>query len=73
VISYEWRGLFDNAALNALHAQGVSHKVLDDDWWAQGVGTPLVEVAVRECRATECEWRPTGASTALSAAGRHAL
>jgi GNAT superfamily N-acetyltransferase len=101
VISYEWRGHFDNAALNALHAQGFSHKVLDDDWWAQvnkhslgwvcawegrdlagfvnvawdggvhaflldtlvtvrlrgqGVGTRLVEVAVRECRACGCEW-----------------
>jgi GNAT superfamily N-acetyltransferase len=35
VITYEWRGLFDNAGLNALHAEGFSHKVLEDDWWAQ--------------------------------------
>jgi len=35
VISYEWRGRFDNAAVNALHAEGFDHRVLDDDWWAQ--------------------------------------
>jgi GNAT superfamily N-acetyltransferase len=35
MISYEWRGRFDNAAVNALHAGGFDHRVLDDDWWAQ--------------------------------------
>jgi hypothetical protein len=35
VIIYEWRGLFGNAALNVLHAEGFSHEVLEDDWWAQ--------------------------------------
>ncbi|HWO62947.1 MAG TPA: GNAT family N-acetyltransferase [Umezawaea sp.] len=35
MISYEWRGRFDNAAVNALHAEGFDHRVLDDDWWAQ--------------------------------------
>jgi GNAT superfamily N-acetyltransferase len=34
-ITYEWRGTFDNAELNALHAEGFDHAVLDDDWWAQ--------------------------------------
>jgi Acetyltransferase (GNAT) family. len=34
-IIYEWRGDFDNAAVNALHAEGFEHRVLDDDWWAQ--------------------------------------
>jgi GNAT superfamily N-acetyltransferase len=34
-ITYEWRGRFDNATLNALHAEGFGHRVLDDDWWAQ--------------------------------------
>jgi GNAT superfamily N-acetyltransferase len=35
-ISYVWRGGFDNAALNALHAQGFGHRVFaDDDWWGQ--------------------------------------
>jgi uncharacterized protein YndB with AHSA1/START domain/predicted GNAT family acetyltransferase len=35
VITYEWRGPFDNAAVNGLHAEGFGHRVLDDDWWAQ--------------------------------------
>ena len=34
-ITYEWRGDFDNATVNALHAEGFEHRVLDDDWWAQ--------------------------------------
>ena len=34
-IDYAWRGAFDNAALNALHAEGFGHRVLDDDWWGQ--------------------------------------
>lgn len=34
-IAYEWRGRFDNAAINALHAEAFDHRVLDDDWWAQ--------------------------------------
>ncbi len=31
-ISYEWRGEFGNAELNALHAEGFGHRVLTDDW-----------------------------------------
>ena len=34
-IRYQWRGAFDNAALNALHAEGFDHRVLHDDWWGQ--------------------------------------
>jgi hypothetical protein len=34
-ITYEWRGEFANPELNALHAEGFDHRVLDDDWWAQ--------------------------------------
>jgi GNAT superfamily N-acetyltransferase len=34
-IRYEWRGEFDNAELNRLHAEGFEHRVLDDDWRAQ--------------------------------------
>ncbi|MER6945352.1 GNAT family N-acetyltransferase [Nonomuraea sp. NPDC000554] len=34
-ITYEWRGPFDNAAVNALHAEGFDHAPLDDDWWVQ--------------------------------------
>jgi len=32
VITYEWRGRFDNPELNALHAEGFDHRVLADDW-----------------------------------------
>ena len=31
----EWRGAFENVALNALHAEAFSHRVSDDDWLAQ--------------------------------------
>jgi GNAT superfamily N-acetyltransferase len=34
-ISYRWRGEFTNDALNALHAEGFSHRVFSDDWIAQ--------------------------------------
>lgn len=34
-IGYKWRGVFDNADLNRLHAEGLGHPVLDDDWHAQ--------------------------------------
>ena len=34
-IDYKWRGDFDNADVNALHAEGFNHKVLDDDWKRQ--------------------------------------
>ncbi|MEV4248055.1 GNAT family N-acetyltransferase [Streptosporangium canum] len=34
-IAYEWRGHFDNTAINALHAEGFGHAPLKDDWWAQ--------------------------------------
>jgi hypothetical protein len=30
--TYEWRGGFDNAEVNALHAQGFHHLALDADW-----------------------------------------
>jgi ribosomal protein S18 acetylase RimI-like enzyme len=35
MIRYEWRGPFDNAALNALHAEAFEHRILDDDWQTQ--------------------------------------
>jgi hypothetical protein len=34
-ITYEWRGAFDNAELNALHAEAFDHRVLADDWKGQ--------------------------------------
>lgn len=101
VISYQWRGGFTNAEVQALHAEGFGHDVLDDDWKAelerhslgwvcaregselvgfvnvawdggvhaflldtlvadrlrrQGIGTRLVEFAIRGARAAHCEW-----------------
>jgi len=100
-VSYEGAAPFDNAELNALHAEAFDHRLLEDDWQAQvqthslgwvcarqseelvgfvnvawdggvhaflldtivseksgrqGIGTRLVEVAVAEARATDCEW-----------------
>jgi GNAT superfamily N-acetyltransferase len=34
-VRYEWRAPFANADVNALHAQGFSHAVLDIDWRRQ--------------------------------------
>jgi ribosomal protein S18 acetylase RimI-like enzyme len=34
-IQYDWRGDFDNAELNALHAEAFGHPVLEDDWRSQ--------------------------------------
>ncbi|MET9558309.1 GNAT family N-acetyltransferase [Streptomyces sp. NPDC006645] len=34
-ITYTWRGDFENAAVNALHAEGFGHPVLDIDWVGQ--------------------------------------
>lgn len=31
----EWRGTFTNDELNALHAEGFGHRLLQDDWVAQ--------------------------------------
>jgi hypothetical protein len=41
VISYEWRGVFSNPELNALHAEGFGSRVRDDDWVAQVTGHSL--------------------------------
>ncbi|MGW8455691.1 GNAT family N-acetyltransferase [Streptomyces niveus] len=34
-ITYEWRGDFENAAVNALHAEGFGRRTLDIDWLAR--------------------------------------
>ena len=34
-VVYEWRGRFDNAEVNALHAEAFDHRILEDDWHAQ--------------------------------------
>jgi GNAT superfamily N-acetyltransferase len=47
-VTYEWRGGFENAEVNALHAEGFSHRVLEDDWKAQVEGHSLGWVCVRD-------------------------
>jgi ribosomal protein S18 acetylase RimI-like enzyme len=34
-LTFEWRGDFENAEVNALHAEGFGHPILDDDWRSQ--------------------------------------
>src|SRR5215467_6261662 len=48
MINYEWRGAFTNAELNALHAEGFGHKVLDDDWVTQVSDHSLGWVCARD-------------------------
>jgi N-acetylglutamate synthase-like GNAT family acetyltransferase len=31
-LTYDWRGQFSNAEINALHAEALDHRLLDDDW-----------------------------------------
>jgi GNAT superfamily N-acetyltransferase len=47
-VAYEWRGTFDRAELNVLHAEAFSHRVLEDDWWAQVNRHSLGWVCARE-------------------------
>jgi len=46
-ITYEWRGEFANAAVNALHAEGFDHPHLDIDWHTQVHGHSLGWVCAR--------------------------
>jgi GNAT superfamily N-acetyltransferase len=50
VIIYQWRGDIDNAAVNALHAEGFSHQVLSEDWRAQLSRHSLGWVCARDGR-----------------------
>ncbi len=47
-IKYEWRGDFDNEAVNALHAEGFDHAPLEDDWKSQVHKHSLGWVCARE-------------------------
>jgi len=47
VITYEWRGHFSNEEVNALHAEGFGHPLLEDDWLAQVNGHSLGWVCAR--------------------------
>lgn len=47
----EWRGAFENRALNELHAEAFDHPLLDDDWLGQVRAHSLGWV---------CAWRESG-------------
>ncbi|MFD7663005.1 GNAT family N-acetyltransferase [Streptomyces sp. NPDC059788] len=47
-VTYEWRGDFDNAAVNALHAEGFDHPPLEIDWSGQLRRYSLGWVCARE-------------------------
>jgi ribosomal protein S18 acetylase RimI-like enzyme len=47
-VTYEWRGPFENPEVNALHAEGFGHAVLDDDWRTQIERHSLGWVCARE-------------------------
>ncbi|CAM5566076.1 MULTISPECIES: GNAT family N-acetyltransferase [Streptomyces] len=47
-ITYEWRGEFDNAAVNALHAEAFGHAQLPIDWQTQVHRHSLGWVCARE-------------------------
>jgi GNAT superfamily N-acetyltransferase len=48
MISYEWRGRFENPEVNALHAEGFEHRPLEDDWWGQVTRHSLGWVTARQ-------------------------
>jgi GNAT superfamily N-acetyltransferase len=47
-IFYEWRGGFDSAEVNWLHAEGFSHALVRDDWWGRVNRHSLGWVCARE-------------------------
>ena len=47
-ITYEWRGEFENASVNVLHAEGFDHRCLDIDWYTQVHRHSLGWVCARE-------------------------
>jgi ribosomal protein S18 acetylase RimI-like enzyme len=47
-VRYEWRAEFQNAEVNALHAEGFGHPVLDDDWKGQVQRQSLGWVCARD-------------------------
>ena len=47
-LTYEWRGDFENAEVNALHAEAFQHRVLEDDWNGQVRNHSLGWVCARD-------------------------
>ena len=50
-VSFHWRGDFDNAEVNELHADAFGHRVLEDDWQAQVQQHSLGWVCARDAGA----------------------
>jgi GNAT superfamily N-acetyltransferase len=48
MISYQWRGPVRNREMNALHAKGFGHELLEDDWEARTAGHSLGWVCARD-------------------------
>jgi GNAT superfamily N-acetyltransferase len=46
-LTYDWRGDFTNAELNALHAEAFGHQLVDDDWSGRVHGHSLGWVCAR--------------------------
>ena len=49
-IAYEWRGAFDSAEVEALHAEGFGHDPADDDWRGRVARHSLGWVCARDAR-----------------------
>jgi predicted N-acetyltransferase YhbS len=47
-VSYQWRGGFDDAEVDALHAEGFGHPPTAGDWWARLHRHSLGWVCARE-------------------------
>ena len=62
-LSFHWRGDFDNAEVNELHAEAFGHRVLEDDWQAQssaaqpGLGLRARRRPARRLRQRRVGWR----------------
>jgi ribosomal protein S18 acetylase RimI-like enzyme len=48
VVEYLWRGSFDNAEVNALHAEGFGHPVAQEDWLTRVTAHSLGWVCARD-------------------------
>jgi GNAT superfamily N-acetyltransferase len=47
-VRYEWRGVFENEEVNALHAEAFAHPLLEDDWRRQVRSHSLGWVCARD-------------------------
>lgn len=81
--SYEWRGDFDNAEVEALHGEAFGHRPVDsDDWWDRlnrlSLGWVLARDGDRLVGFVNVPWDGAGHAFILdtmvaAAAGRHGI